>query len=919
MRHAFWCCCYCWLAIIVLAGALPVAAAQPMSQPSEDAASDAPAQLSTMLQTVRHFDFEHDGSSSNAMPIPFYRYVSPSEGFTPFGTMRLTTDAPAAGGQGTFEFKLGGGSMSARLPRSVIPVLPMASYVVSAKVRTEGLSHARARLIAWLHDAAGQPIAESRIESRAVQTNGRWETLSVEIDGRFANAADLVLELQVAQPGMLMAADQRQGNVSAPQIEDITGSVWFDDVIVAHLPHISITLDNPGNVVLAPEAPTLQIMVNEVTGSAMSARVRVFDLNGQSVFDTTLPAPRGHHKFALPIPVSGCGWYRAVLDVYSRSGLSHQRQLDFVVIPSTHRRSHLPPADRFGLALDPDPHATIDMIAAMVSHLHGGHASIPIWSQGSADSAVSPRQHQLIERLLRQQIELLLSLEAVPSDLARGLNLHTDQVLELLSHDARLWRSHLDELLVAFGLETRRWKIGAIDGIEAFWRNDLSDTIAAATKSLADFVPEPILYANWTAELEPPATPPPGLSIVVPYHIRPDEIQHYAASWLEHDVELTAIMESPPDEIMSPRQQVVDLMLRTLHSWRAGIPVMMTQTPWRRNSMQPSQLMPRPIFGPWRTLAAQLNDRTFVGTLPIGENVTCWILAGPTLHDAALVAWCDPPLTGSAQQFRSQLAIGAVEVIDAFGNVSTVAPRNDEHTITLSDMPVFIQNIDLELVQFRGGMRIDPPFVPAVFKVHEHEIVLRNPWSVAVSGTLHLHQDDQWQLSPTTQEFAIAAHGETRLPLNIVPQRSIIAGRRSVQADITLVANRTYSMRIESEIEVGLKNIELAASWTVVENPRTGETDLVLTQAVTNRGQQPMNLELYVLAPGISQHRRVIPGLPAGDTAVRSFRIPGGAAILAGKQVRVGVSERDGNTRLNRLLTITPMNASPAHAAASTE
>jgi hypothetical protein len=42
---------------------------------------------------------------------------------------------------------------------------------------------------------------------------------------------------------------------------------------------------------------------------------------------------------------------------------------------------------------------------------------------------------------------------------------------------------------------------------------------------------------------------------------------------------------------------------------------------------------------------------------------------------------------------------------------------------------------------------------------------------------------------------------------------------------------------------------------------------------------------------------------------VRSFRIPNGASLLAGQQIRVGVAERDGLTRLNRMLTISPRSS----------
>jgi hypothetical protein len=62
---------------------------------------------------------------------------------------------------------------------------------------------------------------------------------------------------------------------------------------------------------------------------------------------------------------------------------------------------------------------------------------------------------------------------------------------------------------------------------------------------------------------------------------------------------------------------------------------------------------------------------------------------------------------------------------------------------------------------------------------------------------------------------------------------------------------------------------------------------------------------VHLLADGVGQTRRTIAGLGPGETAVRTFRVPNGAATLTGKKVRVGVSERDGLTRLNHELNIT--------------
>ena len=58
-----------------------------------------------------------------------------------------------------------------------------------------------------------------------------------------------------------------------------------------------------------------------------------------------------------------------------------------------------------------------------------------------------------------------------------------------------------------------------------------------------------------------------------------------------------------------------------------------------------------------------------------------------------------------------------------------------------------------------------------------------------------------------------------------------------------------------------------------------------------------------MLAPGVRKSRRFVQNLMPGATAIKTFRLPG-AQALAGRKIRVGVSERRGTAQLNRLLTV---------------
>jgi hypothetical protein len=884
-------------------------------------AADDPAAvaLPALQPVICRFDFEEPDAPPNALPASFVRNIAPSQGFPNFGSMRLTT-AMAFSGRGSFEFELAGGSMSASVPTAIVPILPLADYTVSAKVRTEGLRNARARLVAWLHDKAGRAIHDSRAQSRLANTGGGWETLSVEIRGEYPDAADLVLELQLVQPGQF---DALQPARDEPTPQDIAGRAWFDDVTIAHLSRIRLAMTQPGNIVHVPQTPQLLIEVHEQTNQPLTARLRVFDLDGASVFDSTFPAPRGRHGGAVHVPVPGCGWYRALLEI-SNSGVAPSRGdwLDFIVLSeaSGHESAH----HQFGVELHGDSPLAFEITPDLVAALDVRAAIVPVWHRTSGwqhDQIRQGAQRRMIDQLLRRSIDLTFSLDVVPDQLVTAARVESSGVLELLAKDPQLWRPYLDDVLVSFGLEVHRWQIGPASPASTLWVSTVRNAVDSAAQSIADFVPDPQVYAVWPLEQALAfSTAVEPCAVTIPHEVRPESLGAYAETWsAEARRNLVVNLDVLPDELYTPHQRVSDLAHRVLQAWKADLPLMTIEAPWRFNDDRETGPMPDPIFGAWRMLATQLGGRVHSGELRLPGDQHCWIVRDPSQGQAALVAWSDASALSQSSLndriLRSQLADGAVEVIDLFGNRSIVEPIAGVHSIGLSDMPVFINNVNLELVQFRGGVAIDPDFVPAISKIHEHHIVLHNPWPIAVSGTIRLTAQEQWALTPSAQEFTIQAHGEARLPLRIIPDRSIVAGPKTIDIHIDLAADQAYTMHLKASLEVGLKDIDLTASCSIARNPRTGQEDLIITEAVTNKGEQRVNLDLYVLAPGLGQNRRTIVGLGPGETAVRTFRIANGAITLAGQPVRVGVAEREGTTRLNHLLRI-PQRQDMAHVAA---
>ncbi|MHC4993029.1 MAG: hypothetical protein ACYTGC_18805, partial [Planctomycetota bacterium] len=271
----------------------------------------------------------------------------------------------------------------------------------------------------------------------------------------------------------------------------------------------------------------------------------------------------------------------------------------------------------------------------------------------------------------------------------------------------------------------------------------------------------------------------------------------------------------------------------------------------------------------------------------------------------ALVAWNEQAPDGASMSLL--LADGPVEVVDAFGNRRRTPRVDGVHRIPLGRRPVFVEGIDLRLAQFRAAFRISPEYLTARHQVHEGDVVVRNPWNDTITGTVRMRPPAGWRITPRIHTFSIPPGGQVELPVSLIFTQRLITGPDFADAEIDVVADREYTLRVRAPLEVGVQDVEFVAYWHR-DRRDPSSTDLYIVQTVTNTGDRTVNLSAFVSAPGMSRQRRTIGGLRPGQTASRTFRLVDGAALLSGRRVRIGVVDGEG-ARLNRILEIPTLDA----------
>ncbi len=913
------------LALVVVQGVVFGQATMPTTAPegagnpgNPEISGGAGVSLPSLQRVVRHFDFEEAEEFPIEMPLNFVQILTNEPGhalgdnkeqtgnppgFLGFGTMQLRNDESTSG-RWSFRFDLNGGSMAARITRGVIPVLPGSDYRVSINTRTKGLKYSRVRMAAWLNDVKGIPIPRSRVESTPRQTHGAWTTIDLEVVGDFDDAADLVVELQLVQPRHF---DSRMGEENRPIGEDIHGTAWFDDLIIRNIPRIELSTTTPGNLFIGPDHPALSIRVQDIARQPLAMRLRILDLNGQVVHEISAPAPRARAAKNFTLPLGKFGWYAAVLDITGDGVFSEQRTLRFAYLPTpdSGMRSL---NRRFGVVvLDPLIDACPDAPVKM-SVLGVGDVVAPVWdaSMDFENTEIHfAAQRQVLDDLLTRGLTVTFSLNSIPEGLARMQGLGSDRLLELFGLKVEVWKPYLVELLMNYGLEVPRWQIGMVGRGMSTGHDDMAAMMQKAMEQLGQFIPQfqpawPLVMESDGRDFAPHGT----RHFYVSHELSPNDMEAYVATWLEDGSDFALTLEPLPLDSFSPRQRVTDLAIRGLQAWRAGAPIIRIAAPWGPQIEGSANRQPTPSFPMWRTLAQHLKGRRVLGTMNVAEGVECWILGDEATDQGALVVWDSRLSSGAPGSLDALLASGPVTVVDLDGNARTIMPEEGRHHIPLGSAPVFIEGINPMLCLFHGGLTIRPDFIPTIAAVHEQEIVLNNPWSVAIGGTLRIVDDGGLHINPRVMSFSIRAGGEVRLPVAVETSRSMTAGMKRIEAEVSLSAENEYFLQLSDEVEVGLKTLKCTPVWRTALNPRTGRTDLVVGLTILNRGPRPVNLDVYLFAPEFPRLHKLIGGLRPGDTAIRSFYLDDGARRLSGSEIGVGVQERDGDARLNFSLDI---------------
>jgi hypothetical protein len=863
-------------------------------------------------RAVARFDFEE--SDFNPDPVPQFWFRAQDDPAVPrsrpgFPRFNEAIFDRAAATSGTWSVKLPtqGGSTSLRLMPGTIPVFPDADYAVTAKVRTSGLKHARAAVTARLLTQGRTPVPGSDRRSELVLSDDAWRDITIVLATDHGEAAFLQIDLELLQASQFGdGADAPPGRIA---FEDISGAAWFDDVCVDLIPRAGLRTLSPGNLVPAGQKAVLEYRIRDLVAQSLTAHLRVFDADGSCVAEQEAAVSSDGRVNTWTPGLPGFGPYRARLEIRQGERVIERRETAFVwCAPIDH------PLGPVGLIIDRPAGAGADwesFVPAAVRATGAGAVWMSLPS-GSGLSGAAP-----VEQALASGAQLTL---VIPPELSRAVGEVTRPKPasggppEAPPTPPSAQASSLLESLDRFGQRVTRWGVGDGGG----------ETVRPLLKR---FVPGPIV--SWVRTLGDTQGVPSSDALVlkIPTSIAPADLPGATTAFLRAtggapSGGVTLALDTGLSAQGGARGAANDFVRRAVHAWRLlgsyqdervldGVTLAL-ESPWAPGDPVAEGVgapEPRPEVAVLGTVGARLHNRRIVGEFEVAPGVSCFILQGFDSQRAdkdavrgCLVAWND---SGGEAVLAGYFGSGPIRVIDVFGN-TTPAPRDPSGTylrVPIGPSPVFIEPIDPELARLVSGFRVDPAAAPAVIAAHEHELVLDNPWPEPMAGEIRIispSAKDRWDVSPSSAVgFSAPGGGRARVPVTLSFPPDQESGDVPVIAVITLRSPVSAPpVHVVSKLTIGL--LDLSFNATAARSPGVDGPDVVINVNIKNQGSRERTLRLDASAPGRATSQYSISNLAPGETVVRRFVLKGAGAQLAGKRVRLSLSDVETPERLNR-------------------
>ncbi|MCC9606930.1 hypothetical protein LOC68_15400 [Blastopirellula sp. JC732] len=831
-------------------------------------------------------------------------------GFPRYLDIKVTEEDSAVGDR-SLKMSLDGGSAAIYSPP--IEAREIFSYVLEARMRTEGLKYDKAFLSITFFDAKEQPI-ETFYSERFRETGG-WIKL------RVGPVAPVSTDVAMAVIGLHI---EPAGKID----EDLTGAVFFDDIWFARLPKMTLAtpdgthvFSDPSNIDIICEVSGIverdpRIVFELVDVGRQSLAKMESRLNGKVVARKSNLASELFGKQAQATvnwdigyagkmdwkpPITQYGFYEIHATMIGSTGLMHRRVISVAVVPD-----ELPPSTgEFGWSLR-DGEAPLDMtnMGNLLTKVGVNWVKFPVW-YGENQKERANEVARFAERLKKNHIEMIALVDKPPEDIRYLFGENDNLLVASIFAEPILWRPYLEPVMTRLSLKVRYWQLGSDEDVSFVGYRNLLEKLEQIHAELRKSGQDIRLGVPWRWMAETPSArklpweflaysiiPQNGdVNDVIP--LTKDELGSYLDSSKGPTQRFVTIYPLARSKYTT-NERARDLLEKMLSAKIHHAEAVFIPRPFDHEyGVMNEDGSPSELLLPWRTTAQMISGATYLGQLqlPNDSNNHVFTRDGST----TMVIWNDRPVTET-------IYLGDdVEVVDLWGR--RVKPTQDEHrqVIEVGPIPMFIVGMNESVAKMRMSCQFDPAVLSSNFGIPQRlKLSTKNEFPQSLSGVVRIVGPDVWEITPDVTPFKLSLGGEYANMLSILLRNDASSGYQRVRLDFEIEADKTYKFSVYRRILIGSGMLNVESSCHLDE--ATG--DLVIEAELLKQDDDFSTFDCMLFAPGRKRMQTRVTNMSRGRKTV-TYRIPNGADLL-GTNLLLQIREIGGVRIFNHRVVAAP-------------
>lgn len=480
-----------------------------------------------------------------------------------------------------------------------------------------------------------------------------------------------------------------------------------------------------------------------------------------------------------------------------------------------------------------------------------------------------------------------------------------------LFRDSRVWQPLLEPIMTRLTIRVPTWQLG-VDGDHSFiGRPQLPEVIRTINRDLQGYG-QPIGVAISWPWLD---TLPPEVGAVA------SAVNRSSDEPLTSD-ELEAALQSAAAEPVAPSEpgkqrtrqenwvninpldktkydrdtRISDLLLRMGTVRGHSVSGAFISNPRdRKQGVLRSDWRPDDLYLPWRTASLLMGDVARVGTIDLEDAGLNMVFANDTR--SMMMIWSPEPTT-------LDIYVGdKVRQIDAWGR-QTIPEKVDvdgqvKHRVKLNRTPIFLVDVDPVIVSLRMTTRLVDERIDSLLGRRQRVgVIVRNPTSQTLSGTVALPPPNDWLVESPPQSFDLLPGEKRELQFEIVLRNSARIGNVPLQFQYLLRNEPVRRFTIERQIAVGPDGLDVEVTTKQVQNT------LVVQLLLRNHSSKDQQYDCLLFPPEGRQYQRHQVSVAAGSTVRRDFNWED-AQSLVGKTMLLRAVEQGGGRILNQSINVT--------------